>query len=875
MSENLNIEKIEKKFNEILQKKWRHLDHVNLEDVVIKNFVDYGASVILGRAIPDLRDGLKPSQRRVLFAMKNLGLGYTGGFKKSARITGDTIGKYHPHGDVAAYETMINMAQPWKKNLPLIDGQGNWGSIDGDSAAAQRYTEARFTKYGYMMFNDIDKNIVDFVPNYDGTELEPKVLPCPYPNVLINGVPQGSVAVGMASIILPHNSTEIMNALIALLEARKQDKEFTVDDVYEYIKAPDFPTGGIVYNLGDMKKIIETGQGTVRIRAKHHIEKNGRKYSIVITEIPFGKLKSKIIEQIADLRRELNKKDKKAKISDFDKKILQNITNIRDESNKEGIRIVIELKSSVQDPEMVWNYLIKNTYLDTSISYNSIVVDEIEKNGEKKLVPKKYGILDILKRYLDFREELQTRKWTYIKEKTEARLHIIEGLLKAIDIIDEIIAEIKDSKDSKEALKRLVNKFEFSEIQAKAIIDMRLARLTGIEKGVLEKERKDLNEILEKANKILTNRSYFYRVLKDDLKKVAKEIAQERKTEIRYDIGNVNMEDLVPNEECVIYLTNKGYLKRIPANQINKQNKGTKGKKGITLTEDDFIQKVFNTMSHSLLLFIMKSGMVYATKAYNIPTNDKGTYLENIMEILPEDKIVSVVEVNNFDENKLLIMVTKNGLIKATKLSEYKGSLRKSGLIGIKLREGDKVINANIINADNNQDVMILTQNGKCIRFALSDVSIVGRNSIGVRGISLKDNDEVRSATFVKNGDNILTIADNALGKVSNEEVYRKQRRAGTGSNCIKLSQGAKAIALINYNPENIDSDLICVTKNGIINKIDLDSIRVTGRNTKGVKLMSLRDGDKLIEAVLASKNEENKELTVSNVEENKETLFD
>jgi len=874
MSENITneINNIESKFNEILGKKWRHLDVVPIEEIAVKDFIDYGASVILGRAIPDLRDGLKPSQRRVLYSMKGLGLGYNGGFKKSARIVGDTIGKYHPHGDSAAYETMINMVQPWKKNLPLIDGQGNWGSIDGDEAAAQRYTEARFTKFGHMFFTDMDKEIVDFVPNYDGTEEEPQVLPVPFPNILINGVPQGSIAVGMASVILPHNSTEVMNALIALLENRKKNKDFTVDDVYKYIKAPDFPTGGIVYNLSDMKKIIETGKGSIRVRAKYTIEKHGKKPWIVITEIPYGKEKSKIIEKIADLRKEIN--NKKLNISDFDKKILQSITSIRDESNKDGMRIVIELKSST-DPEMVWNYLIKHTPLDISLSYNSVVVDLIEKNGVKKFAPKAYGLLDILKRYLDFREEIQTRKWTYIKNKTEARLHIIEGLLKAIDIIDDIIAVIKKSKDSKVALNNLIKQFDFSEAQAKAIIDMRLARLTGIEKQTLEKEAKELNKVLDTAVKILTDKSYFYRVLKQDLEKVKKEISKERKTEIRYDLGNVNMEDLVPNEECVIYITNKGYLKRIPANKINKQNKGTKGKKGIQLTEEDFIQNVFNTMSHSLLLFIMKSGMVYATKAYNIPTNERGTYLENILEIKQGDKIVSVTEIKEFDDNKILLMATKNGMIKATKLSNYTGALRKTGIIGIKLREDDKVVSAEICDEKNNKkDIMMLTEQGKCIRFKISDVSIVGRNSLGVKGISLKNNDIVVDMKLLSRNDYVLTVADNAIGKISESEVYRKQKRGGYGSSCIKLNKNAKAIALLTYLIDDLDKDLILVTQKGIINKVDLSGIRVTSRNTKGVKLMSLKDNDRLIQAVLASKDEENDNIEESEIEEQKETLF-
>ena len=869
------IQEIENKFNEILNKKWRHLDSVTIEEVAVKNFIDYGASVILGRAIPDLRDGLKPSQRRVLYAMKGLGLGYTGGYKKSARITGDTIGKYHPHGDSAAYETMINMAQPWKKQLPLIDGQGNWGSIDGDEAAAQRYTEARFTKYGYMFFTDIDKNVVDFTKNYDGTEDEPTVLPVPFPNILINGTPKGSIAVGMASTILPHNPTEVMNALIALLDARKANKEFGVDDVYEYIKAPDFPTGGIVYDLQDMKKIIAEGVGSVRIRSKYHIEKHGKKPWIVVTEIPFGKEKSKIIENIANLRRDINAKDsKKNSIKDIDKKILSNITTIRDESNKEGMRIVIELKSSA-DPELVWNYLVKHTPLDISVSYNSIVVDVVEKeDGSKKLVPRAYGILDILKRYLDFREEVLRRKWTFIKEKTESRLHIIEGLLKAIDIIDNIIEDIKSSKDAKDALKKLMENYGFSEVQAKAIIDMRLARLTGIEKKTLEKEQKDLLSVLETANKILTDRSYFYRTLKNEFKKTAKEITKDRQTEIRYDIGNVNMEDLVPNEECIIYVTNKGYVKRIPANKINKQNKGTKGKKAINLTEDDFIQNVFNTMSHSLLLFVMRSGMVYATKAYNIPTNERGTYIGNLLEISSNDKILSVVEVKDFDEEKLLLMVTKKGMIKASKLSEYKGALRKSGIIAIKLRDEDKVVGADIVDKNTNKDVLILTKNGKCIRFGISNVSIVGRNSMGVKAINLKDNDTVANFATIEDTDYILTIAENGLGKISMGDSYRKQNRTGQGVKCIKLNKDIKALTVLSFKPEE-EKDLVCVTLKGIVNKIDISQIRITSRVSKGVKLINLQEGDKLIQATLVNRIEENENIEIIEAKENKESLFD
>ena len=1253
------FEKYEILFGSYVSSNYKHKDSASINEVATKAFIDYAGSVILGRSIPDLRDGLKPVQRRILHSMKTLGISHSGAHKKSARIVGDCIGKYHPHGDVAVYDTMVNMSQPWKNNNPFIDGQGNWGSIDGDSPAAMRYcltgdsllklsngslvrldsiangidcdidleilsvnkqvnkavkffnsglhdiytlttkegfsvsgsinhpvltwtkdingkpsvawkfipeittadyiiidrteldnenvssvfdlnnaliagclisegscsdkrvtfcntdidyfnhfvksftenyqgkiyttsrvlesgktiyefdlqnkdneffkselfneitgkkseskriptfvlngnkdiqklflsylfegdgsislieeknqinltytsksnlllkdiqilllnfgviakngkdgnirrlsiqsfdnilnflikigfatikkslsedifslemkrrfneqsngslskdfipflsdyvrannkstyleknnfdrytnlkanlknilneiknedlkafivdtlnnnyyfasvesvvkeaeqktvysikvdsnchsfvcnglinhnTEARFTKFGSFMFRDIDKDIVDTTKNYDSTETEPVVLPAPFPNILINGVPAGSIAVGMATSILPHNSTEVMNALRVVVKNRMNNVETTAEEILAVIPAPDFPTGGIVYNTGTMLDIIKNGRGSVRIRSRHHVENITKtKSAIIVTEIPFMKKKSALIDEIVNLKK--NSKDDK---------VLAGITNIRDESTRD-IRIVIEVKSG-WDPEVVWSYIVKNTQFDTSVSYFSIVIDSIQKAGGIGFAPKEYGILKILERYLDFKMDLLIRKWQYIKTSTEARLHIIEGLLKALDHIDEIITIIKGSKEFETARTNLMEKFDFTEIQANSVLNIRLSKLTSMEKNTLIAEAKELEAIVVEATKILTNETYRYEIIDTDIIEVEKFIGKPRQTEIKNELNSISVEHLIPKEDCLIYVTHKGYVKRVPEKIINRQNRGTKGKKGIELTEGDFVEKMFKTHSHSVLLFVMDNGQVYGSKAFNVPDSNRGSFIKNIFELSSDElKIVNVVEAEELSDSKNLVMITASGNIKQTKLSEYTGALRKVGVNGINLKDNDYVISTEIANGT--EDILIATKNAKAIKFNLSEVSQTGRSTQGVIGIRLKLNDIVIGSSLVKDNDNVVTISEHGQAKVSLASEFKSQSRAGVGVICMQTTKKSGDLSSIIAWDSNEEKDLISITEAGIVNRIDLGTIRVTDRTTKGVKLMTLNENDKIVYSI-------------------------
>lgn len=840
---------VEKAFEGFMDFEYKNRDTVPISVVATKTFVDYAGSVILGRSIPDLRDGLKPSQRRILHAMKGLSISHSGGHKKSARIVGECIGKYHPHGDNSVYDTMVNMSQDWKNNQTFVDGQGNWGSIDGDNPAAMRYTEARFEKFGSLMFKDIDKDLVDYNKNYDGSEFEPEVLPAPFPNILINGVAQGSIAVGMATSLLPHNPTEVMNALDLIVENRIAKKETTAEEILALIPAPDFPTGGIVYNTSSMLDIIKTGKGSVRLRAKHSVEDLKRgKSALVFTEIPFMKKKSALIDEIVNLKK-LKKEDK----------VLQGITNIRDESSKEGMRIVIDVKSG-WDPEVVCSSLMKNTGLDVSLAYFSIVIDSIKKsNGQEGFAPREYGLLKILERYTDFKMELIIRKWNFILKKTNERLHILEGLLKALDSIDEIIAVIKKSRKFETALKNLVKEFGFSEIQATSVLNMRLSKLTGLEKSTLLAEEKDLKAIIKEATKVLGNESYRNDIMRKEFQEMAEIIKKDRKTEIKNELNSINIEHLIPKEDCIIYTTHKGYVKRVPAKEINRQNRGTKGKKGIELTDSDFVEKIFETNSHATLLFVMNNGQVYGSKAYNVPDTNRGSFIENIFELKNGEKIVDVVTTEELSEDKNLIMVTSEGYIKKTKLSEYTGALRKVGVNGINLKKGF-VISTSI--ATGTEDIIIATKNAKSIKFNLEEVSLTGRSTQGVYGIKLKEQDQVIGSAIISDNDNtaIATISELGQAKVSWAKDFKTQSRAGVGVICMQLSKKSGELNSIISWQTSEEKDLVSITEQGIVNRVDIKTIKPTNRSTKGVKLITLKDTDKVVNTIKVDQFKEEEE---------------
>lgn len=847
--EAFDFHKVEKSFMEVISKDFSEAGDITSKDYAIKSFLLYGASAVAGRAIPHLRDGMKHGQRRAMWAMKEMGLSHSGSYKKAARVVGDIIGKYHPHGDTAAYEAIVNMAQPWKKNLTLADGQGNWGSIDEMSDyAAMRYTEVRMTKASTLMFTDIDKNTVNFIANYDGSEQEPEFLPTPFPNVLINGIPAGSIAVGMSSSILPHNSTEVMNAMLQMIKDRKVKKETTAEELLEFISAPDFPTGGYVYNTGNMIDIIKTGRGSVKLRAKHHVEDLPRgKSAIVITEIPWAKKKTNLIQSVVDLSKNAEK----------DNKIANAILKIKDDS-AEDIRIIIEVKSGY-DPEIVWNYIMKNTEFDTSHSYFSVVLDTVtNSHGELASAPREMGLLEILNKYLDFRFEYFRRKHQYLVNKYEDRVHILEGLIKAIDMIDKIISIIRGAENPESARGGLI-KLDFTEAQAKAIMDMRLSRLTKLPKQEFLDEHKDLNEKLLYSTKILKDYIFQSDELIKETEEVAKAIAFPRRSVIKNELSGMDMEDIIPKEDCMVYVTHKGYVKRVSSKNINKQNRGTQGKKGIELTEDDFVEKIFNTNTHSIIMFVMSDGHVYGTKAYNVPDSNRGSFIENLFEITEGQKIVNVVEVEDFETHNILF-VTRGGTIKSSSLTDYKGSIRKSGVKGIGLSENDAVVSVKTVVRDTEEEVVIATYEGKAIRFGISDISVTGRTSMGVRGIKLKDDNYVIGSSILSKGTLVATITEFGMVKISDYDSFKTQNRGGVGVNCMNLTK--KSGNLNSIVSWDIDEhfDLVTITKSGVLNRIDTRDIRTTSRNTKGVKLTDLKKDDSIV-SVLKTEHETEEEI--------------
>jgi len=803
---------------------------VKIEDTLAKSYLEYSMSVIVGRALPDVRDGLKPVHRRILYAMYKMGITSSSPYKKSARIVGDVIGKYHPHGDSAVYEALVRMAQDFSMREPLIDGQGNFGSIDGDNAAAMRYTEARLTKIAEELLRDIDKDTVDFVPNYDGTETEPVVLPARFPNLLVNG--SSGIAVGMATNIPPHNLGELLDALIYMVD----NKEARLEDILQFVKGPDFPTGGIIYGKKGIIDAYKTGRGSIKIRAKHHIEHRGNREIIVIDELPYQVNKAKLIEKISELVKD---------------KTIEGISEIRDESDREGIRVVIELKKDAMS-EIILNNLYKHTQMQVSFGVNMLAIIDKE--------PKLFNLMEVLETFLKFRKTVVIRRTIYELEVAKKRAHILEGLRIALANIDEVVDIIKKSADTKEARERLMERFDLSEVQANAILDMKLARLTSLEIEKIEKEYAELMEKIAYLNSILKEESVLNNVIKEEFLEIKNKYENPRRTEIVDDFDEIDIEDLIPNEEMVVTITHRGYVKRVPLKTYERQNRGGKGKKALTTYEDDFIEDFYIAKAHDTLMIITDKGQLHWLKVYKIPEGSrtsKGKAIVNLINLDKDEKIQTIIKTSDFDESKSLAFFTKNGIVKRTNLSEFK-NIRSTGVRAIVIDEGDELVTAKIVKPEDKY-LFIATKKGMAIRFPVDAVREMGRNARGVKGITFKiDGDEVIGALSLKDEtQEILTVSEKGFGKRTEAEAYRLTNRGGKGVIAMKLTN--KTGDLVGVVATEKDHDLMLLTSKGKMIRVSIDSISKTGKNTQGVRIVKLDSDDRVVSvAKTPTQKEEN-----------------
>ncbi len=788
---------------------------VSLEEEMKSSYIDYAMSVIVARALPDVRDGLKPVHRRVLFGMHELGLAYNKPYKKSARIVGEVLGKYHPHGDSAVYDTMVRMVQDFSLRYPLIDGQGNFGSIDGDSPAAMRYTEARLAKIADEMLRDLDKNTVDFVPNFDDTLQEPSVLPSYLPNLLVNG--SSGIAVGMATNIPPHNLNEVVDGLVALIDNPKMKPE----DLMKYIKAPDFPTGGIIYGYEGVREAYLTGRGRIILRAKANIEtlKNDRE-NIVITEIPYQVNKAALIEKIAELVREQK---------------VDGIANIRDESDRDGLRIVIELKRDGQ-PAVTLNQLFKHTQMQ--VTFGVIMLALV--NG----VPKVLTLQQMMQHFLDHRMNVLIRRTKFDLDAAERRAHILEGYIIALDNIDAVIETIKKSRDVETAKHNLMRKFKLSEIQAKAILDMRLQRLTGLERKKIEDEYKETIKLIEKLKGILESEKKRKQIIKEELLELKEKYGDERRTEIIYDFKEFSLEDIIAEEDVVVTISHQGFIKRFPVSGYRRQARGGKGVTGAGTKDEDFIEHMFIASTHHYIMFFTDKGKCYWLKVHEIPEGGraaKGRSILNLIEKEKDEKITAFVTVKEFSDDKYVVMVTEKGTIKKTVLSAY-SNIRRGGINAINLVPGDRLIEAKL--SDGNNDIIIGTRNGMAIRFNEKDVRDMGRTATGVRGIKLSKNDAVIGMIVVRNASTLLVVTEKGFGKRSEIEEYRLTKRGGKGVITVKTSE--KNGKLIAMKEVNDGDELVIITTKGMVIRQAVSDIRVMGRNTQGVRLIKLNEDDEI-----------------------------
>ncbi len=792
------------------------VQEVDLKKTMETCYIDYAMSVIAARALPDVRDGLKPVQRRVLFSMEELHNGPDKPHRKSARIVGDTMGKYHPHGDSSIYGALVNMAQEWSTRYPLVDGHGNFGSVDGDGAAAMRYTEARLSKISVELLRDINKDTVDFVPNFDETEQEPVVLPSRYPNLLVNGTT--GIAVGMATNIPPHNLRETIDAVIKIIDNRvEEDRATEIEEILDVIKGPDFPTGAMILGTRGIEEAYRTGRGKIRVRAVTNIEtlQNG-KNRIIVTELPYMVNKARLIEKIAELVKE---------------KKIDGITDLRDESNREGMRVVVELRKDV-NPNVVLNHLYKHTQLQDTFGVIMLALVNNE--------PKVLNILEMLTYYLEHQKEVVTRRTKYDLNEAEKRDHILQGYLIALDNIDEVIAIIRGSKDTQTAKIALMERFALTEVQAQAIVDMRLRALTGLEREKIENEHKELLEKIAYYKSILADEKKLLSVIKEEITLIGQKYGDDRRTKIGFDEFDISMEDLVPNENTVIAMTSLGYVKRMTVDNFKSQHRGGRGIKGMQTIEDDYIEDLLMTTTHHYIMFFTNHGRVYRLKAYEIPEagrTARGVAIINLLQLNPGEKISAIIPIKEYEEERNLFMVTRKGIVKKTHITEYE-NIRKNGLIAITLREDDELIE--VKSTDKDTDIFLVTKQGMCIRFKETDVRATGRSSMGVIGMNLADQDEIVGMQLDHQGDSLLIASEKGYGKRTYLEEFTVQKRGGKGVKCYKIIE--KTGDVVGVKAVNDDHEIMMITTAGIIIQIRMEDVSILGRITSGVKLINLDD---------------------------------
>ena len=813
---------------------------VDLKQTMENSYIDYAMSVIAARALPDVRDGLKPVQRRILYAMIELNNGPDKPHRKCARIVGDAMGKYHPHGDSSIYGALVNMAQEWSTRYPLVDGHGNFGSVDGDGAAAMRYTEARLSKISMELLADIGKDTVNFIPNFDETEKEPQVLPSRFPNLLVNGT-QG-IAVGMATNIPPHNLREVINAVVKIIDDQVENDHVTdMEELLEIVKGPDFPTGATILGKAGISQAYRTGRGKIKVRAVTDIEPmaNG-KQRIVVTELPYMVNKARLIQKIAELVKE---------------KKVDGITEIRDESDRTGMRICIELRRDA-NANVVLNRLFKHTQLQDTFGVIMLALVDNE--------PKILNLFEMLNYYLEHQKDVVTRRTKYELNKAEERAHILEGLLIAQDNIDEVIKIIRAAANISEAKVQLMERFALTDPQAQAIVDMRLRALNGLERAKLEKEYNELMERITELKAILADERILLGVIKDELILIRDKYGDERRTSIGFDVNDISMEDLIPKENTIITMTKLGYIKRMTVDTFKSQNRGGKGIKGMQTIDEDYIEELFMTTSHHYIMFFTNMGRVYRLKAYEIPESSRtarGTAIVNLIQLQPEEKITAVIPINEYKEDHYLIMATKSGVVKKSPIMEY-ANIRKTGLLAITLKENDELIEVKF--TDNDQDVFLVTKNGQCIRFHETDARSIGRTAMGVRGINLDGDDEVIGMQLSSQGEELLFVSEKGMGKRTMMTEFTPQHRGGKGIRCYKITD--KTGDVVGVKAVDEENEVLMITTEGVVIRMGVEGISMLGRNTSGVKLMNLDDN--VIVASMAKVRDEEVEEETEDPEE-------
>ena len=834
---------------DLTQEEFDKIHVVDLKKTMENCYIDYAMSVIAARALPDVRDGLKPVQRRVLYSMIELNNGPDKPHRKSARIVGDTMGKYHPHGDSSIYGALVNMAQEWSTRYPLVDGHGNFGSMDGDGAAAMRYTEARLSKISMELLADINKDTVDFVPNFDETEKEPVVLPSRYPNLLVNGTT--GIAVGMATNIPPHNLREVVNAVVKIIDNRVQENRDTeIEEVLNIVKAPDFPTGGVILGTRGSEEAYRTGRGKVRVRAVTNIETlaNG-KTQIIATELPYMVNKANLIQKIAEL----------VKLKKID-----GITDLRDESNREGVRVVIELRRDA-NANVILNQLYKHTQLQDTFGVIMLALVNNE--------PKVLNLLDMLRHYLKHQEDVVTRRTKYDLNKAEERDHILQGLLIALDHIDEVIQIIRSSQNTQIAKERLMERFELTEVQSQAIVDMRLRALTGLEREKLENEHAELLKKIAELKAILADEKLLLGVIRGEMIAIADKYGDDRRSKIGYDEFDISVEDLIPRGNTVIAMTSLGYIKRMTVDNFKTQHRGGKGIKGMQTIDDDYIEDLLMTTNHHYLMFFTNQGRVYRLKAYEIPEagrTSRGTAIVNLLQLNPGEKISAMIPIKDYEDDKNLFMVTKCGIVKKTHIMEY-FNVRKKGLIAMNLREDDELIE--VKTTDYDTEIFLVTKNGMCIRFKETDVRATGRSSMGVIGMNLAPNDEIVGMQLDHQGDSLFIVSENGLGKRTYLEEFTVQKRGGKGVKCYKITE--KTGDVVGVKAVNDDHEIMMITTEGIIIQISMKDVNTLGRITSGVKVMNLDEGVKIAKIAKVREKLSDGDHEFESIEDAEESISD